>query len=283
MITNLISFLYDIKVEVIRRNNDGYVFLYNNNFYIFKNCQMNEEYLQYIYNFISNNSLFHKIIKNRHNKYISTYDNQNYILMMVKFNVNRMLLLEDIYNSNNYHISYVRKKDFNWIKLWKIKVDQVAYFVSNSNIKMDLLSLSIINYYLELAELAIQIFNLIPIDDYIPLSLCHSRISRNADLYDYYSVTNIVFDHITRDLGEYIKNYIYSDNLIDTNQLKILNNLSGNERYMLLSRLIFPSYFFDIFDDFMLKQQDFRNFYTYFLNVDQYEKNLKIVIDYIIK
>ncbi len=283
MITNLISFLYDIKVEVIRKNNDGYVFLYNNNFYIFKNCQMNEEYLQYIYNFISNDSFFHKIIKNRHNKYISTYDNQNYILMMVKFNVNRMLLLEDIYNSGSYHISYVKKKDFNWIKLWKIKIDQVAYFVSNSNIKMDVLSLSIINYYLELAELAIQIFNLIPIDDYIPLSLCHNRISRNADLYDYYSVTNLVFDHITRDLGEYIKNYVYSDNLIETNQLKILNNLSVNERYMLLSRLIFPSYFFDIFDEFILNQQDFRNFYTYFLNVDQYEKNLKIVIDYITK
>ena len=148
---------------------------------------------------------------------------------------------------------------------------------------MDVLSLSIINYYLELAELAIQIFNLIPIDDYIPLSLCHNRISRNADLYDYYSVTNLVFDHITRDLGEYIKNYVYSDNLIETNQLKILNNLSVNERYMLLSRLIFPSYFFDIFDEFILNQQDFRNFYTYFLNVDQYEKNLKIVIDYITK
>ena len=209
MITNLISFLYDIKVETIRKKQDGYVFLYNNNFYLFKKCYINEDYIAYIYNFIiDNNNLYHNVIKNRHNQYISNYNNESYILMKIKFNINRKLLLEDIYNSGSYHVTYIKNKNFNWTKLWKVKIDQVEYFLANNELKIDILSLSIINYYLNLSEIAINLFNSINIYDYIPLSLCHNRILSNSDLYEYFSVTNLIFDHVTRDLGEYIKNYI---------------------------------------------------------------------------
>ncbi len=283
MITNLISFLYDIKVEVVRKSNNSYIFLYNDDFYIFKKCNLREDYLMYIYNYINDsNTLYHNIVKNRHNKYVSSYNNENYILMKIKFNINRMLLLDDIYLSGAHHVSYMRKNDFNWTKLWKLKIDQVEYFINNYQ-QLNISSLAIINYYLGLSEVAISFFDTIKLDDYIPVSLSHNRIENNSDLYDYYSVTNVIFDHVTRDMGEYIKNYIYCNNSINMDNYQVLKRLNINDKYMLISRILFPSYFFDVFDDFVLNERDFVDFDKYFSCMDIYENNLKSVISYILK
>jgi hypothetical protein len=48
MLTNLISFLYDINVDYLRKNEDGYVFFYNNSFYVFKNTTLKEENIIYL-------------------------------------------------------------------------------------------------------------------------------------------------------------------------------------------------------------------------------------------
>ena len=56
MITNLISFLYDIEIETIRKNNNSYIFYYSEHFYIFRKCYENEERIDHIYKYIYNNS-----------------------------------------------------------------------------------------------------------------------------------------------------------------------------------------------------------------------------------
>lgn len=284
MITNLIFFLYGIKVEYIRKNRDSYVFYYDNNFYIFKEVFFNEEYLSYIYNFIVNSDiLFHSVIKNKNNKLISIYDNKRYVLMMVKFNMNRTLMLSDILDLGKYHFSYISKNRFNWIDLWKYKIDQVDGFINSNIDKISISTLSIINYYICFSEIAINCFNQKVLTDAIPLTLCHNRILYDSDLYEYYSVTNLVFDHYTRDVGEYIKNYVYSNKKIDFNVYKFIKKLSYNDRWMLLSRLLFPSYFFDVFDSFVLNDREFLDFDKYFINISLYEENLKNVIAYLIK
>lgn len=283
MIINLIAFLYDIKVEIVRKKGESYIFMFKNDFYIFQKCFINNDYLTYIYNFIENSNVpFHKIIKNRHNKYVSTYNNENYILMVIKFNTNRLLVIEDILNSCRYHVSYVRKGNFNWPKLWKNKIDQVEYFITSSKLKIDIYTMAIINYYLGLAELAISLIDSIQVD-YFPLSICHIRIPQNCDLYDYYSVTNLVFDHMGRDVGEYLKNYIYNDNKINLESLKAVNGLDINDRYLVLSRVLFPSYFFDLFDDYVVNNKDFKYFYQHFVNWELYQNNLKEFIKFVTK
>ncbi len=285
MITNLISFLYDIKVETIRKNNNSYIFYYNEHFYIFRKCYENEEKIGYIYNYIYNNDnyLYHIIVKNKHNKYVSNYNNENYILMMVKFNLNRKLMFNDVYDSTKYYISYIKKKDFSWSKLWKQKIDQVDYFISNSNLHFDILTLSIINYYLMLSENALIFYNFISFDDYLPLSLCHNRIVKEADLYDYFSINNLILDHKTRDIGEFIKNYIYSSKNIDVSEFYLIKQMTLNEKILLISRIIFPSYFFDVFDDFVINNRDFKEFYKSFIYMEIYSDNLKKMVNFIAK
>ena len=59
---------------------------------------------------------------------------------------------------------------------------------------------------------------------------------------------NLVIDHYTRDVGEYIKSYIYNNDGGDF--AKYIKNMTYDDRCLLLSRILFPSYFFDLFDMF---------------------------------
>ena len=284
LITNLISFLYNIKVEYIRKRNNSYVFFYNNKFYIFKECYLTNEYLLYINYFIDNrNFLFHTLVKNKQNKFLSSYADKSYILMQVNINVNRFLFINDILELGKYNITYVKKDVFNWVNLWKNKIDQVEYFLSYNYKKINILTLSIINYYIGLAELAIYFFINNVRTEYIPLTLCHRRIKSNFDLYEYYSVDDLVLDHFTRDIGEYIKYNIYSNKKVDFSNYNIIKTLDVNDKNLLISRLLFPSYFFDLFDEYILNDRNFDDFDKYFIYIDCYEDNLNAFISFLSK
>ena len=231
MLTSLISFLYEIKVDCLRKNGNGYVFFYNNNFYIFKETVLNEDNIVYLNQFIDDRVGFHILIKNRYNRFLSAFNNKNFILMRVRFKENRLLLLDDIY-INNSVISYVKRDDFNWVNLWKKKIFQVEVYLSDNVV--GIYELAIINYYLELWDIA-----------------------------------------------EYIKCDIYSDKEIELNKYKILNKVVDKE--LLISRLLFPSYFFDVIDEFIVGNKNFKDFSNYFINMDIYEQNLLKIIEFITK
>jgi len=281
MITNLIYFLYNIKVDYIRKNLDNYIFFYNNNFYIFKECFFDEKYLNSFYSYI-NNTYFHDVVRNKNNKLVSNYNNHFYILMRVKFNINRILMIDDILNLKYLSVFNVLKKNFNWSRLWKSKIDQIEYILNNNNFNIHILS--IINYYIGLAELSVSVLEKnIDDNEVIPLTICHKRVKCNWDLYEFYSVDNLHFDHFCRDLAEYVKCDIYSSKKIDINKYKSLKKLDKIEKILFLSRILFPTYFFDIFDYFILNKKDFFEFENYFIYFDIYESNLRDLISFIIK
>jgi len=278
MITNLISFLYDINVDYIRKHHDNYIFSYNNSFYLFKRTFLKEEDIYYLNGYINIKSLFHLLIKNRYSRYLSSFNNGYFVLMKIKFKTNRNVLLEDICD-DNIIISYVNRKNFKWVNLWKNKIDQVEYYINNSNI--DIYNLSIINYYLSLGELAINYFNNNVTNNVFPITFCHTRMKKDFDLYDYYSILDVVFDHYIRDVSEYIKCDIYSSKNIDLSNYKTISKI--NDKDLLVARLMFPSYFFDVIDEFIINNRDFIDFYKFFIDIDIYEANLVKVIELIKK
>ena len=266
MITNLINYLYDIDVDYIRKSKSGYIFFYNNSFYIFKEYYGNKDYLKQIIKLLSkDNLLYHEIIKNKDNNFFSFYNGVIYILLKIKFNINRRILINDLL-SNNHSVDIVPKKDFLWLKLWSEKIDQVEYYVFNNLEKFNIYVISIINYFLSLSELALNICNYIKME-YIPLTLCHKRINFEADLYEYYCIDNLIIDHYTRDVGEYIKSYIYNNDGGDF--AKYIKNMTYDDRCLLLSRILFPSYFFDLFDEYILNKKDFSNFDVNFIYLSE--------------
>lgn len=279
MITNLISFLYDMNIDCIRKDNNDYVFSYNDFFYIFKNVSISEENIAYLNNFINDSNKFHYLIKNRYGKYLSLFNNKYYVLMKVRFNINRLLLFDDISGDNKYVYSYMKRNDFSWINLWKNKIDQVEYFIDNNFVSVN--DLCIINYYLSLSEQAINYFNEKVKNGFFPITLCHKRLKKSSDLYDYYCITDCVFDHYVRDIAEYVKNDLYQSKKIELSDYRNINNIEDKD--LLISRLLFPSYFFDVFDDFVINKKDFKDFSSYFVDMYIYEDNLNKIIEYLLK
>lgn len=278
MVTNLIFFLYGIKIDYIRQRENEYIFFFNNDFYVFKECFDTEEKLIFLNKFILTNNRFHSLIKNRYSRFLSSFNNSFYILMKVRIRTNRFVVLDDVLE-NNLILSTIDARDLNWTRLWKDKVDQVELYINKVNLEIN--NLAIINYFLNLSDLAINYFNEHIRRDLVPLTLCHKRMSVNLDLYGYYSVVDVVFDHYMRDVAEFIKCDIYSDKMLDINKYKSIEG--SRDIHLLISRLLFPTYFFDIFDDYVLNNKSFDNFYKHFLNLELFEQNLFLVIDFLQK
>jgi hypothetical protein len=278
MVTNLIFFLYGIKIDYIRQRENEYIFFFNNDFYVFKECFDTEEKLIFLNKFILTNNRFHSLIKNRYSRFLSSFNNSFYILMKVRIRTNRLVVLDDALK-NNLILSTIDERTLNWTRLWKEKVDQVELYINKVNLEIN--NLAIINYFLNLSDLAINYFNEHIRTDLVPLTLCHKRMSVNLDLYGYYSVVDVVFDHYMRDVAEFIKCDIYSDKMLDINKYKSIEG--SRDIHLLISRLLFPTYFFDIFDDYVLNNKSFDNFYKHFLNLELFEQNLFLVIDFLQK
>ena len=274
MITNIIYYLYNIKVDFLRYINDKYVFYYNNDIYLFKEVFVLEEYLQFI---IRNNDLFHTVVKGKNNQYIMVYKDKRYILMKVKIRENRFVLFNDFYKMKNYIVYSVYFSNFSWLELWKRKIDQIEDYVSHHS--LDIYVLSIINYFVGLGELSIKILNSLNEKEKIPLSYAHKRMNFNCDLYSYYDVSNIIIDHYTRDIGEYIKDLIINNKF----NIKVINFNDFNylDRVLLISRIVFPSYFFDLFDQFVLEKRNFNDLDKYIIDIDKYDEAILSVLEFL--
>ena len=268
MVTNLIYYLYDIRVDVIRKSKDKYIFYYDNKYYIFKEIYDEGK----IYRNLSyiDGGYFFEIIPNKSNNFVSNYNNRLYILLCVNKIENRNINVNDLLNKNIiYNIPFDK---FLWISLWKNKIDQVEYIINSNRNKFNIYTLSIINYYIELSEIALYYLNSnVDNNQIIGISFCHERINNLFDLYDLYDVSELIFDNYTRDIAEYIKYDIISGSF-DVRKYLFINDMSNVDRVLLFSRVLFPSYFYDIFDDFVLNDKDFICFDKNFININKYEK-----------
>ena len=101
----------------------------------------------------------------------------------------------------------------------------------------------------------------------------------NCDLYSYYDASNIIIDHYTRDIGEYIKDLIIKNKF--NNKVINFSVFSYLDRILLISRIIFPSYFFDLFDKFILEKKDFNNLDKYIINIDKYDEAILSILNFI--
>ena len=79
--------------------------------------------------------------------------------------------------------------------------------------------------------------------------VAHIRIENDMDLLEYLNPINFVIDYKERDIGEYLKTYVinnnYTENMIDT----ILKYTNQEGIVLLISRLLFPSYYFDLYEN----------------------------------
>ena len=249
---NIINYYYGFNVlNVYILDNNYYFTIDGNNYFFIKYNRSNTE-INPIYNIylelVSRNIMTNDIILNRFNQIVTPINNNIYILIRERsngnININDILYIQN----NTFNISkdkYLLRID--WVKLWSLKIDYYEEQTKHISKDFTLLNDSI-DYYIGLGENAISyfVFNNIKIDNYV---LAHRRINLKSS--NFYNPINYIIDSRVRDFSEYIK-FLFFEDKMNIDILKCYLdyiNFTKSEYILFISRLLFPTYYFDMFDE----------------------------------
>ena len=254
-----INYYYEMYPDSINEVDDKYMFYVNCEKYYFviydRDINELEELIKLNKEMVSSNSLVHEIISNKFGDVLNNYNGRLYLLLRVYVNDSKKVLVDDIIymlNETNIDLSFEKINRTNWARLWEDKVDYFEYQMGHL-IKKHPLLYNTIDYYLGVSENAIlYLKSVVPgYDGKAFLGVCHRRISINSTLFDLYNPLNLIIDYKVRDISEYIKDAFFSDE----NVCHILNKIYSSYYFdklnlaLLASRLLFPSYFYDKFEE----------------------------------
>ncbi len=239
----ILSYYYQIIIDNKKIDNNGY-FSYNNHlFCLYKYQRKIEEINELVLlnqEMLNNNYNVNRIINNIYNKPLTLYEGINYVLLLIKSQYQNGFFKFISVNSNKYKLL----ERNNWGYLWSMKIDYIEYQIKHLVNKYPLLYKTV-NYYIGLSENAIKYFNMLRLDN-INLFISHRRV--NSEYI--YNPLELVIDYKVRDISEYLKDSFINKKK-DIYEIKkyILNLSLSNVDYVLLyNRMLYPSYYFDIYE-----------------------------------
>lgn len=283
-----LKYFYDIYIDNIYKKDNKYYFYKDNSlFYVVKNYRLPEELKDILEICYEMQSRFpvSQIIFNKFGQISSDYDNNNYILLKINTSMSSDITINDIIKINNSLFLNKDKKELyrnNWAKLWESKVDYFEYQIKElgRNKKIILNSFS---YYIGLAENAISIANICELYNKDNMNekvvLSHRRINYPCMEYEFYNPLEYIFDIQVRDVSEYLKSmFFYTDRNHTIKELKnylLSTRLSNYEANMLYARLLYPTYYFDIYEKVIEDLKEESELLDIINKVDEYELFLK--------
>ncbi len=225
-----------------------------------------------------------RFIPNIYNQYITKDANNKYILFESPLNISKEYnVLDMIHFANQLQIS--KKKSVlyrnSWGELWSKKVDYFEYQVTQLG-KNKPIILNSFSYYIGLAENAISYVNNTiknhQISIYESITLQRKRIIFPNIQLNYFNPLNYVIDIEVRDIASYFKALFFEDydNLwIEVNAYLKRKRLSIFGYQLLYARLLYPSYYFDIYEKVMEGKMEEKELLKVINKVDEYELFLK--------
>lgn len=260
-----IKYYYNIDIDDLKEQDGKYFFKYQNQDFFFVYFNRNIEELNDILICVNNMKEkgidVHNIIINRNGQYLTKINNFDYILMSVN-NYNEEYDIFDMINiANKLTLNYNTSKLYrnNWSNLWTQKMDYFEYQIRELGINKSVIKDSF-SYYLGLAENAISYVNNTNLKynalNNAKITLAHRRIFYPNYKLNFLNPLSFIFDLEVRDIAEYLKAMFFaSDNAEEViEELKYylqIKTLSIYEYHMLYARLLYPSYYFDLYENIM--------------------------------
>ena len=276
---NLIGYYYNLFVNEFKKKDSCFSFNIDGKNYEFIPFYGNVQNLYKNYLILKNNNKYcHEIILNKDNSILTFYKEIPYLLIKKNLCIDKYVEINEIIN---YDVIINDKYNLDWKNLWKQKIDYYEYQISQISFKYPILKNSF-NYYIGLTECAISLLNYVKKSD-VNCYICHRRITYKEKLCDFFNPTEIIIDSRTRDIAEFIKiNYI-NNNMNIENVYKILENFNFNlsESILFLSRLIYPSYYFDLYDQIITEKISEEKIYSIIKKNTAYEVFLKKIYIYL--
>lgn len=255
---NAILFFFNINTKEVKKINDNYYFNYAYNNYVVQiyNRDIEEAIEIYYLNLelLSNGFIGYEIILTKDNDVLFLYEGVYYILMKFPNIKNRIITYEDVINFNYIPNTMFKKLDkSNWGITWSNKIDFIEYQFDQVRNRYSIIDDSI-DYFIGIWENAISYYN----DNNINSErcVCHKRVSTNMDLLDFTNPLNFVIDYKERDLGEYLKSFVISKNYSNASLDRMINFSDRDSVVLVISRILFPSYYFDLYEDIILGNKD---------------------------
>lgn len=258
---DIINYYYNFDITNIIESKNTCSFTYNGDMYFFSFYSRSLEELKDIISIINelkNKGIrVHDIIKNKDNEYITKVSQVNYVLLKINQLYNDRVSFNEVIDfTNKLKLTPKVSKLYrnNWAYLWSKKIDYFEYQIKELG-KDKSIILDSFSYYIGLAENAISYVNktnrLYTNDGNITLS--HRRIFNPNIVLNYYNPLSFIFDLEVRDIAEYIKsNYSnLEEAYLDLEEYLKIKKLSVYEYHMLYARLLYPSFYFDIYEDIM--------------------------------
>lgn len=238
-----IEYNYDLRCDDLAILNNLLYFKNLDKFYIISNFNRDEVEFEKVLNYlISNNLKSLKVVMNKKGSYISEFNGKKYVVMESDCEneiIDFPICIGGLINENNY-----------WNEIWENRVVQLEKHKSELSLNKDIFY--ILNYYIGLIEICIYNYNLL-IRKYGQknvLSIQHNRIEFPMYSFSYYNPVNYLFDFEFRDFAEYLKmRFFYSDFSTDEAISVIDNyNFDNFSINMFFVRLIYPTYFLELYD-----------------------------------
>lgn len=227
----------------------------------------------------------HEVIRNRDNSFLTKVNEYNYILFKVN-NLSEEYDIFDMVNISNKLILNNNKSSLyrnNWGSLWSDKIDFFEYQVRELGIEKNVVKSSF-SYYVGLAENAISYVNNAVLK-YGGVSsgrivLSHRRVFFPNYRLNYMNPLSFVFDLEVRDVAEYLKSMFFKKDieycLDELKSYLSIRKLNIYEYHMFYARLLYPSYYFDVYDSVMNKNVNEEELVKIVKRSNDYEKFLKI-------
>lgn len=278
---NFLEYFYNIKIDNINKHNNFYEFIYQRNKYkLYINEFIPNPTLTYnISKSLKYNSLISEIILNKDNNIITTYNNNYYILLKLSINETKKITLKEISNLANK--LYVENLNINWGLLWSNKIDYLEELINENGKKYPIIVDSF-NYFVGLAENAISYYENVKTENNYKYVISHKKININDTIEAIYNPFNIIFDYRVRDIAEYIKISFWNnlDIYKELDNYLINNYLTINEVNLLISRLLYPSFYFNMYEDIIINKKDEKILLNIINKTKEYESYLNNIISY---
>ena len=238
-----IEYNYDLRCDDLAILNNLLYFKHLDKFYIISNFNRDEVEFEKVLNYlISNNLKSLKVDIKKNDRYISEFKGKENVEMESDYEneiIDFPICIGGLINENNY-----------WNEIWENRVVQLEKHKSELSLNKDIFY--ILNYYIGLIEICIYNYNLL-IRKYGQkngLSIQHNRIEFPIYSFSYYNPVNYLFDFEFRDFAEYLKmRFFYSDFSTDEAISVIDNyNFDNFSINMFFVRLIYPTYFLELYD-----------------------------------
>ena len=284
-----LEYYYNLNIDNLEELDGKYHFKIENQdfFFVFYNRGLEEleDIIEVCNEMFLKGINVHEVIRNRNNSFLTKVNEYNYILFRVN-NLSEEYDIFDMVNISNKLILNNNKSSLyrnNWRSLWSDKIDFFEYQVRELGIEKNVVKSSF-SYYVGLAENAISYVNNAVLkyggvsSERIVLS--HRRVFFPNYRLNYMNPLSFVFDLEVRDVAEYLKAMFFKKDmeycLDELKSYLSIRKLNIYEYHMFYARLLYPSYYFDVYDSVMNKNVNEEELVKIVKRSNDYEKFLKI-------